>query len=124
MSDMSWKDLRDLDCAAIRTVGEAWKSYVPAMIEQTERLRNDVIGGHLSAENYDSDTATQVREHIDMFVGRFEDDLSDYANIRVATTLFEAADALEAEQKDLEEVVREIEEHDFVIEGDNYPNVI
>lgn len=120
MSDMSWKDLRDLDCAAIRTVGEAWKSHVPAMIEQTERLRNDVVGGHLSAENFDSDTATQVREHIDLFVGRFEDDLSDYANIRVATTLFEVADELEAEQKDLEEVVREIEEHDFVIEGDKH----
>ena len=118
MSDMSWKDLRDLDCAAVRSIGESWKSYVPKMIEQTERLRNDVVGGHLNADNFDSDTATQVREHIDLSTGRFEDDLSDYANIRVSTTLLEAADALEAEQKELEEVVREIEDHDFVIEGD------
>jgi hypothetical protein len=120
MSDMTWKDLRDLDCAAIRNIGESWKSYVPMMIEQTERLRNDVIGGHLSAENFESHTATQVREHIDLSTGRFEDDLSDYANIRVATTLLEAADALEAEQKELEEVVRLIEDHDFKIEGDKH----
>jgi hypothetical protein len=120
MSDMTWKDLRDLDCAAIRNIGESWKSYVPMMIEQTERLRNDVISGHLSAENFESHTSTQVREHIDLSTGRFEDDLSDYANIRVATTLLEAADALEAEQKELEEVVRLIEDHDFKIEGDKH----
>ncbi|MCC3764610.1 alpha/beta hydrolase [Glycomyces sp. TRM65418] len=120
MSDMSWKDLRDLDCARVRSLGESWKSYVPDMIEQTERLRNDVIGGHLSVEHFESDTATQVREHIDLSTGRFEDDLSDYADIRVATTLLEAADALEAEQRELEEVVGLIEAHDFVIEGDRH----
>ncbi|WP_084546428.1 alpha/beta hydrolase [Glycomyces arizonensis] len=117
MSDMSWKDLRGLDCAAVRDVGEQWKHYVAKMAEQSERLRTDVIDGHLSADNYESDTADLVREQIDLFTGRFEDDLSDYADIRVATTLVDAADALEAEQKELTEVVGLIEEHDFEIEG-------
>ncbi|WP_051326091.1 alpha/beta hydrolase [Glycomyces tenuis] len=117
MSDLTWKDLRDLDCAAVRDIGERWKTYVAEMAEQSERLRGDVVDGHLSAADYESDTADQIREHIGLFAGRFEDDLADYADIRLATTLLETADALEAEQKELNEVVGLIEEHDFEIEG-------
>jgi uncharacterized coiled-coil protein SlyX len=117
MSDMSWKDLRDLDCAALRELGGQWKSYVIDMAEQAERLREEVVRGHLSVEHYESDTADRVREQIGLFTERFEDDLTDYASIRVGTTLLEAADALEAEQKELNEVVGLIEEHDFEIEG-------
>lgn len=120
MSDMSWKDLRDLDCSAIQSAAFAWSGYVGMMIEQTERLRNEVIAGHLSTENYESDTADQVRDQIDLFAGRFEDDLSDYAKTRVSTALLEAAEALKAEQDELAEVVGLIEEHDFEIEGDKY----
>jgi hypothetical protein len=117
---MSWKDLRDLDCTAIQSGGYAWAGYAGRMIEQSERLRNEVIAGHLSVENYESDTATQVREHIDLFVGRFEDDLSDYALTRVRTALLEAADALKTEQDDLLELIGLIEDHDFEIEGDSH----
>jgi len=118
MSNMSWKDLRDLDCDAIHSVGITWDRYVGGMIERTERLRTEVIAGHLSVENYESDTANLVREQIDLFSGRFEDDLSDYAHIRVSITLLEAAEALKAEQDELLDVVGKIEEHDFEIEGD------
>lgn len=118
MSGMSWKDLRDLDCTAIQSGGYAWAGYAARMIEQSERLRNEVLAGHLSVENYESDTATQVREHIDLFVGRFEDDLSDYALTRIRTTLLEAAEALKTEQDDLLDLIELIEEHDFEIEGD------
>jgi hypothetical protein len=117
---MSWKDLRDLDCTAIQSGGYAWAGYADRMIEQSERLRNEVIAGHLSVENYESDTATQVREHIDLFVGRFEDDLSDYALTRVRTALLEAADALKTEQDDLLELIGLVEDHDFEIEGDSH----
>ncbi|MEU6246623.1 alpha/beta hydrolase [Glycomyces sp. NPDC047010] len=117
---MSWKDLRDLDCTAIQSGGYAWAGYVDRMVEQSERLRSDVISGHLSVDNFESDTATQVREHIDMFVGRFEDDLSDYAQTRVRTALLEAADALKTEQDDLSDLIELIETHDFEIEGDKH----
>lgn len=117
MSDMTWEHLRDLDCGAVRTLGESWKTYVDQQLAHTERLRTDVIDGHLSAENYESDTATQVRDQIGMTADRYEDDLSDYASTRIATTLLEAADAFEKEQNELKELIPLIEQHDFDIEG-------
>jgi len=120
MSDMSWKDLRDLDCATLRNTGNLWKSYTAAMVEQTERLRSDVVEGHLRIDNYESETADTVREQIGLINGRFEDDLSDYADIRLANTMLEAADAIEAEQQELRELIGLIEDHEFEIEGDRH----
>jgi hypothetical protein len=117
---MTWQHLRDLDCAAIRALGDAWKTHVDAMLDQAERLRTDVINGHLSVEHYESDTATQVREQIAMTADRYEDDLSDYASTRIATTLHEAADAFEKEQNEIKELVPLIEQHDMQIEGDHH----
>ena len=118
MSDMTWKDLRDLDCEALRTLGESWKSYTSSVSEQAQRLRDDVVKGHLSIENYESDTADMVREQVVMTADRFEDDLSDYALVRLSTGMFEAADALEAEQRELEELIPLIEDRGFAISGD------
>lgn len=120
MSELTWQHLRDLDCAAIRALGDAWKSHVDAMLDQAERLRTDVIDGHLGVEHYESDTATQVREQIGLTADRYEDDLSDYASTRIATTLFEAADAFEKEQAEIKELIPLIEQHDFDIEGDRH----
>ncbi len=120
MSEMTWQHLRDLDCAAVRTLGDTWKAYVDKQLEQTERLRTDVIEGHLGVEHYESDTATQVRDQIGMTADRYEDDLSDYASTRIATTLFEAADAFEKEQAEIRELIPLIERHDFEIEGPHY----
>ncbi|MEU6857931.1 alpha/beta hydrolase [Glycomyces sp. NPDC046736] len=117
MSEMTWQQLRDLDCGAVRALGDLWKSHVETMLDQTERLRADVVEGHLSVENFESDTATQVREHITLTADRYEDDLSDYATTRIATTLHEAADAFEAEQNELKELIPLIESRDFDIEG-------
>ncbi|MDA1360535.1 alpha/beta hydrolase [Glycomyces luteolus] len=117
MSELTWEHLRDLDCGAIRTLGDTWKAYVEQQLAHTERLRTEVIEGHLSAEHFESDTATQVREQIGMTADRYEDDLSDYASTRIATTLFEVADAFEKEQNELKELVPLIEQHDFEIEG-------
>jgi len=117
MSELTWERLRDLDCGAIRTLGDAWKTYVDQQLAHTERLRTDVIDGHLGTEHYESDTATQVRDQIAMTADRYEDDLSDYASTRIATTLLEAADAFEKEQNELKELVPLIEQHDFTIEG-------
>lgn len=117
MSEMTWEHLRDLDCAAIRTLGDAWKTYVDGQLAHTERLRADVIEGHLGVEHFESDTATQVRDQIGLTADRYEDDLSDYASTRIATTLFEAADAFEKEQNELKELIPLIEQHDFDIEG-------
>ncbi|MEV3935432.1 alpha/beta hydrolase [Glycomyces sp. NPDC049804] len=117
MSDLTWEHLRDLDCGAVRTLGESWKTYVDQQLAHTERLRTDVIDGHLSVENYESDTAAQVRDQIGMTADRYEDDLSDYASTRIATTLLEAADAFEKEQNELKELIPLIEQHDFDIEG-------
>jgi hypothetical protein len=117
MSEMTWQHLRDLDVAAVRTLADAWKSYVDDQLDQTQRLRTDVIEGHLSAEHYESDTATQVREQIGLTADRYEDDLADYASTRIATTLLEAADAFEKEQNELNELIPLIERHDFDIEG-------
>jgi hypothetical protein len=115
---MTWQHLRDLDCTAIRALGDAWKTHVDAMLDQAERLRTEVINGHLSVEHYESDTATQVRDQIAMTADRYEDDLSDYASTRIATTLHEAADAFEKEQNEIKELVPLIEQHDMEIEGD------
>ncbi|WP_091037733.1 alpha/beta hydrolase [Glycomyces harbinensis] len=115
---MTWQQLRDLDCGAIRALGDGWKSYVDAMLDQTERLRTDVVDGHLAVEHYESDTAARVREQIGLTADRYEDDLSDYASTRIATTLHEAADAFEAEQGEIKELVPLIAAHDFEIEGD------
>jgi hypothetical protein len=117
MSELTWEKLRDLDCGAIRTLGDTWKSYVEQQLAHADRLRTDVIDGHLSAEHFESDTANQVRDQIGMTADRYEDDLSDYASTRIATTLFEAADAFEKEQAELKELVPLIEQHDFEIEG-------
>ncbi|HEX2143249.1 MAG TPA: alpha/beta hydrolase [Glycomyces sp.] len=120
MSEMTWQQLRDLDCGAIRTLGDAWKTYVDGQLDQTERLRADVVDGHLSVEHYESDTATMVRDQITMAADRYEDDLSDYATTRIATTLFEAAEALQKEQDELKELIPLIEQCDFDIEGDEH----
>ncbi|MFG3341728.1 alpha/beta hydrolase [Glycomyces sp. NPDC048151] len=117
MSEMTWEHLRDLDCGAVRSLGDSWKTYVDQQLAHTERLRSDVIEGHLSTEHYESDTATQVRDQIGMTADRYEDDLSDYASTRIATTLFEAADSFEKEQNELKELIPLIEQHDFGIEG-------
>jgi hypothetical protein len=117
MSELTWERLRDLDCGAIRTLGDAWKTYIDQQLAHTERLRTDVIDGHLGTEHYESDTATQVRDQIGMTADRYEDDLSDYASTRIATTLLEAADAFEKEQNELKELVPLIEQHGFEIEG-------
>ncbi|MCH7232510.1 alpha/beta hydrolase [Glycomyces sp. L485] len=118
MSDMTWQDLRDLDCEAIRDLGEAWKSHASTMAEQAQRIRDEVVGGHLSVENYESDTADTVREQLTLTADRFDDDLSDYATVRLSTSLLEAADAFEAEQGELEELIPLIESHGFEIDGD------
>lgn len=115
---MTWKDLRDLDCAALRNLGDSWKSYAGDASEQAQRLRDDVVKGHLSIDNYESDTADLVRDQVVMTADRFEDDLSDYALVRLSTGMFEVADALEAEQKELEELVPLIEDRGLVISGD------
>nr|WP_255672513.1 alpha/beta hydrolase [Glycomyces amatae] len=117
---MTWEHLRDLDCGAVRSLGDSWQSYTEQQLVHPERLRADVVGGHLSVEHYESDTAATVRDQIDMTADRYEDDLSDYARTRVATTLFEAADALEKEQAELEELVPLIEAHGMAIEGDRH----
>jgi hypothetical protein len=118
MAAMTWQQLRDLDCGAIRALGDSWKSYVEAMLDQTERLRTDVVDGHLAVEHYESDTATRVREQIGLTADRYEDDLSDYASTRIATTLQAAADAFAAEQGEIEELMPLIESHDFTVAGD------
>jgi hypothetical protein len=120
MSDMTWEQLHALDCGAVRTLGDAWKSYVEQQLAHTERLRADVVHGHLGVEHYESDTATMVRDQIGMTADRYEDDLSDYASTRFATTLFEAAEALQKEQDELTELIPLIQEHDFDIEGDKH----
>jgi len=120
MSEMTWQHLRDLDCAALRTLGDAWKGYVDQQLEHAERLRTDVVEGHLSAEHYESETATQVREQIGLTAGRFEDDLADYASTRIATALFEAADAFAKEQKEISELIPLILKCDFDIEGGHH----
>lgn len=118
MSEITWTQLRDLDCEAMRTLGESWKSYAGRMAEQSQRLRDEVIKGHLSVDNYESDTADQVREQISLTADRFEDDLSDYATIRLSTTLFEAAEDLEAEQTELEELTQLLDSRGMEITGD------
>lgn len=120
MSEMTWEHLRDLDCDAVRSLGDSWQSYVEQQLAHPERLRADVVGGHLGVEHYESDTATTVRDQIDMTADRYEDDLSDYARIRIATTLFEAADAFEKEQAEIRELVPLIEAHDMAIAGDRH----
>ncbi|WP_246039487.1 alpha/beta hydrolase [Glycomyces buryatensis] len=114
---MTWQDLRGLDCDAVRTLGDSWKSYSDNMIGQSQRLRDEVVKGHLGTDYYESDTADLVREQIGLTADRFEDDLSDYATIRLSTGLLEVADALEAEQNELTELIPLIESHDFEIAG-------
>lgn len=118
MSEMTWRQLRDLDCGPVRDLGAAWKAHAEAMTEQTERVRADVVEGHLGPDHFASDTADLVREQLGLTADRFDDDLSDYATVRVATTLMEAADALEAEQRELGELIPLIESHGLEIEGD------
>jgi hypothetical protein len=67
---MTWEHLRDLDCGAVRTLGDTWKTYIDQQLAHTERLRTDVIEGHLGTEHYESDTATQVRDQIGMTADR------------------------------------------------------
>jgi pimeloyl-ACP methyl ester carboxylesterase len=118
MSNLKWKGLRDLDCGGLRDLGDAWKSHATAMADETQRIRDAVVKGHLSVDNYESDTADQVREQLRLMADRFEDDLSDYAEIRLATGLLEAADALEAEQKEIAELATLIQSRGFEIHGD------
>ncbi|GAB3993307.1 hypothetical protein GCM10029992_04620 [Glycomyces albus] len=118
MSEMTWQQLRDLDCGSVRDLGATWKAHAEAMTEQTERVRADVIEGHLGPDHFESDTADLVREQLGLTADRFDDDLSDYATVRLATTLMETADALEAEQGELGELIPLIESHGLEIEGD------
>lgn len=118
MSDMTWKNLRDLDCPRLRDLGESWKSYAGSVSDQAQRLRDEVVKGHLSVDNYESETADMVREQVTLTADRFEDDLSDYAVVRLSTGLIEAAEALGAEQRELTEFAPLIHARGYEISGD------
>ena len=101
MSEMRWKDLRDADFDALKSLAEQFGAYIDAAVEQTEMITEDVVKKHLSADNYESQTADDIRDQANMLADSFQDDLHEYASVKIKATLEDAHTELTAAQTEM-----------------------
>ncbi|GAB3236679.1 hypothetical protein GCM10027447_35180 [Glycomyces halotolerans] len=114
---MRWKDLRDTDFGVLESLAVTWGSYITAMVEQSEVLTEDVSKKYLGVDHYDSATADEVRNHVGLLTESFEDDLHEYAAVKIKATLEDAHAELTAAQAELEELLESIEAGKYKVTG-------
>jgi len=108
MSEMHWKDLKQTDFGMLKSLADQWDAYINDMVAQAEILTADVVKKHLSAENYESETADDVRHQADLLADSIQDDLHEYAMVKIRATLEDTHVELvecQAQLMDLIEVV-------------------
>jgi hypothetical protein len=108
MSDMHWKDLKETDFGVLKTLADQWGSYIGEVTAQAEIITEDVVKKHLSVENFESETADDVRHQADLLADSLQDDLHEYAMVKIKATLEDAHDELvecQAQLFDLIDVV-------------------
>lgn len=66
MSEMHWKDLKETDFSVLKSLADQWGTYIRDMTAQAEIITEDVVKKHLSVENFESDTADDVRHQADL----------------------------------------------------------
>ncbi|HEU5129130.1 MAG TPA: hypothetical protein VFU12_14175, partial [Glycomyces sp.] len=86
-SSMTWEEFSLADLAPLQDLAASWTAHASAMLEQAERVTADVVGGPLSADNFDSATAEECREQLGRLADQFLDDIHDYASVRIGATL-------------------------------------
>lgn len=116
-SSLTWEDFSLADLAPLSELAGAWTAHTSAMLEQAERVTGDVVGGPLSADNFDSDTAEECRAQLGRLAGQFEDDLHDYASVRIGATLDMLYETLHEQQENLKDLIREVVQEQFIIKG-------
>ncbi|GAB3647750.1 alpha/beta hydrolase family protein [Glycomyces tarimensis] len=117
-SSLTWQDLSTADLAPLSELAASWTAHASAMVEQAERVTGDVVGGSLGVDNFDSDTADECREQLGRLAGQFQDDIHDYASVRIAATIEELHAALETQQNNLNDLIDEVEAERFELKGD------
>lgn len=102
---MRWKDLRDTDFGSLKTLAERFGAYIGEAIEQTEMITEDVVKKHIGPEAYESQTADEVRAQANMLADGFQDDLHEYAAVKIKATLEDAHTELTAAQADMNDLL-------------------
>lgn len=108
MSEMHWRDLKETDFSVLKTLADQWGTYIRDMTAQAEIITEDVVKKHLSVENFESETADDVRHQADLLADSLQDDLHEYAMVKIKATLEDTHDELvecQAQLFDLIEVV-------------------
>ncbi|MEV3938942.1 alpha/beta hydrolase [Glycomyces sp. NPDC049804] len=105
MSEMHWKDLKETDFSALKTLADLWGTYINDMTAQSETISEDVVNKHLSVDNYESETADDVRHQAELLADSLQDDLHEYAMVKIKATLEDAHDELVACQAQLFELI-------------------
>lgn len=108
MSEMHWRDLKETDFSVLKTLADQWGTYIRDMTAQAEVITEDVVKKHLSVENFESETADDVRHQADLLSDSIQDDLHEYAMVKIKATLEDTHDELvecQAQLFDLIEVV-------------------
>lgn len=116
-SSLTWEDLGTLDLTPVADLVASWNNYATTQSELPERIRADIANGHLSDVNYDSDTAREVRQQLTRVADHFEDDLHDYAKIKIMATLEVVNDTLTTCKNDLTDLMDEVMTAQFYIHG-------
>lgn len=116
-SSMTWEEFSLADLAPLQDLAASWTAHASAMLEQAERVTADVVGGPLSADNFDSATAEECREQLGRLADQFLDDIHDYASVRIGATLDMLYESLDAQQQNLKDVIDEVVSEQFVIVG-------
>ncbi|GAA1676893.1 hypothetical protein GCM10009830_24590 [Glycomyces endophyticus] len=105
MSDMHWKDLKETDFSALKTLADRWGTYINDMTAQAEIITEDVVKKRLSVENFESETADDVRHQADLLADSLQDDLHEYAMVKIKATLEDTHDELIECQAQLLELI-------------------
>ncbi|SDE43641.1 alpha/beta hydrolase [Glycomyces harbinensis] len=90
MSEMHWRDLKETDFGALKSLAGQWDAYINDMVAQAEIITEDVVKKHLGTENFDSATADDVRRQADLLADSIQDDLHEYAMVKIRATLEDA----------------------------------
>lgn len=116
MSEMHWKDLKETDFKVLKTLAGQWGTYINDITAQAEIITEDVVKKHLSVEYFESETADDVRRQAELLADSIQDDLHEYAMVKIKATLGDVHDELTACQAELLELI-EVVTGEYRFEG-------
>lgn len=111
MSSLSWETFYNTDYAGLDDAASIWKQYIAAAAEIETALIEDIPvlkegAGDQERDDFDGETADQVRGHMRRICNQFLDDVDAYAG-RIQALLEEAKSGFEGKRADLADLFSE-----------------